>query len=166
MMHPMQIELRVLTSDDWALWRALRLEALAAAPHAFRSTLTDWSEAPEERWRARLELPGSHNLVALVDDRPVGMVSGVPGDSPGTVQLISMYVSTAARGTGLAAALLDAVEQWAADHGHRTLCLDVRADNASARRLYERQGYTVTGEAERHSPADPLELVMCKPLPS
>jgi hypothetical protein len=53
------LELRTLESDDWRLWRELRLGALAEAPHAFGSTLAEW-QGPgdrEERWRSRLSIP-------------------------------------------------------------------------------------------------------------
>jgi hypothetical protein len=68
------IELRVLTPDDWAMWRELRIAALSEAPNAFNTRLADvrGDRDREERWRARLELPGSHNLIAMLDDRPPG----------------------------------------------------------------------------------------------
>ena len=153
-----------MTPDDWALWRVVRLRALTEAPYAFSSTLAEWQDAGESDWRARLELEGSHNLVALADDRPVGMASGVSSGAVGETELISMYVVPEARGTGVGVALLDAVSRWALGRGSRLLCLDVRAENLPARQLYERQGFVVTGEVDRESPDDPLELRMCKPL--
>ena len=158
------VELRVVTTDDWELWRSLRLEALADAPYAFGSTFADWEEAPEARWRERLSLPGGHDLVALADGRPVGMATGVPAE-PGTVSLISMYVARDARGTGVAGALIGRIAQWAADRGAARLCLDVRADNTAALRSYERLGLVVVGEVDRDSSDEPLELRMCMPLP-
>lgn len=158
------VELRVVTADDWVLWRSIRLEALARAPYAFGSRYADWVTAPEERWRARLAVAGSHNLVALAGETPIGMATGVPGDDPGTAELISMYVNASARGQGLGRLLLAEVEAWAVHQGAATLCLNVVASNAPARRLYERHGLVVTGEAERESPDEPLQLVMCKPL--
>ena len=63
------IELRVLSPDDWRVWRELRLAALAEAPEAFGSRLADWrgDGDREERWRDRLTIPGSCNFVALLD---------------------------------------------------------------------------------------------------
>jgi hypothetical protein len=93
------IKLRVLSPDDWQVWRRLRLAALAEAPYAFGSRLADWQGEGDraERWRDRLALPGSYNVVALLDEQPVGMASGVPADELGVVELISMWVSPPAR---------------------------------------------------------------------
>ena len=68
------IELRVLTPDDWRAWRRLRLAALAEAPYAFGSRLADWQGDGdrEERWRARLGIPGSFNVIAVLDGEPAG----------------------------------------------------------------------------------------------
>ncbi len=164
MLRLVEIDIRVIRSDDWAVWRTLRLEALEEAPYAFGSRLADWQRADESRWRSRLELEGSHSVMAFMDARPVGMASGVPGDAAGEAQVISMYVAAGARGTGVSEALLDAVAAWAVDRGYRTLCLDVRADNARARRVYERNGFAVTGEVQRSTSDEPLELRMCRSL--
>ncbi|MFF3513439.1 hypothetical protein [Streptomyces sp. NPDC002573] len=74
------VTLRVLATDDWPLWRTLRLTALADAPHAFKSRLADWCRGEEQRWQARLEAPGAHHVAALLDGCAVGMGSGRPGD--------------------------------------------------------------------------------------
>jgi ribosomal protein S18 acetylase RimI-like enzyme len=140
-------DLRVLGPEDWRAWRDLRLCALAEAPHAFGSRLADWQGEGdrEERWRARLGVAGSHNVVALLDSSPVGMASGVPA-SEGVAELISMWVSPIGRGRGVGDALVRAVEQWATGTGARVLRLDVAEDNAAAQALYERHGFAFTGE--------------------
>ncbi|MFF4258626.1 GNAT family N-acetyltransferase [Streptomyces sp. NPDC001663] len=109
------LDLRALTSDDWPLWRELRLAALAEAPYAFGSTLAQWqgSGDREERWRARLSIPGAHDLVVLLGGLPVGMAGGVPGEGAGNVVLISMWVNPAARGRGVGDHLIQAIERWA-----------------------------------------------------
>lgn len=158
------LELRVLTPDDWAVWRQVRLEALAEAPYAFSSTFAEWESASEERWRDRLSRPGSHNLVAYDGRRPLGMATGVLRDDPELADLFSMWVAPDARGTGVAAVLIGALEAWCRNNGAQVLCLDVRAENRRAWRTYERLGFRVTGEVERSSPDEPLELSMAKTL--
>jgi ribosomal protein S18 acetylase RimI-like enzyme len=140
-------DLRTLGPEDWKLWRSLRLAALAEAPHAFGSRLADWQGEGdrEERWRERLGIAGSHNVVAVLDGEPVGMASGVPADDE-SVELISMWVAPSARGRGVGDALVREVERWARESGARVLRLDVAEDNAAAQALYERRGFALTGE--------------------
>ncbi|WP_408899438.1 GNAT family N-acetyltransferase [Nocardioides sp. R1-1] len=142
------LELRVLTPDDWPLWRELRLAALAEAPDAFGETLAGWQgeRDREERWRDRLSIPGGRDFVVLLEGRPVGMASGVPGEDEDTIELISMWVSPAARGRGVGDRLIEAVAHWAAEGGARTLRLSVVETNARATALYERNGFVETGE--------------------
>ncbi|NDZ79559.1 GNAT family N-acetyltransferase [Streptomyces sp. SID10853] len=142
------LELRTLEADDWPLWRELRLAALTEAPYAFGSTPAQWqgSGDREERWRARLSIPGAHDLIALLDGLPVGMASGVPGEGAENVELISMWVNPTARGKGVGDYLIQAVERWAAERGATTLWLSVMPDNRKATALYERHGFTDTAE--------------------
>ncbi|MER6144070.1 GNAT family N-acetyltransferase [Streptomyces sparsogenes] len=144
------IELRVLTADDWPVWRELRLAALADAPYAFGSRLADWQGEGdrEERWRARLEIPGSYNVVAVLDGKAVGMASGVPGPRAGVVELISLWVGADARGRGVADRLVRAVEEWGLRAGAEVLRLNVAPDNARALSFYRRVGLTEAGEED------------------
>lgn len=142
------IEIRVLTPEHWTVWRGLRLAALADAPYAFASRLSDWQGDGdrEERWRARLSIPGSYNVVAVLGAEPVGMASGVPTTQDGTIELISMWVSPSARGRGVGDLLIRAVEQWAMQLGARRLRLAVTPGNERAIALYRRNGFEDTGE--------------------
>ncbi|MFI6232962.1 GNAT family N-acetyltransferase [Micromonospora sp. NPDC050784] len=158
------IEIRVLTPDDWPTWRELRLAALTEAPGAFGSRLADWQGDGdrEQRWRDRLSIPGSHNLVAVLDGRPVGMSSGTPTADPLTMDLISMWVHPDARGKGVADRLVDEVAQWARERGASQLRLNVRVDNARAKALYHRAGFTLSDEPDSLTPDG--EQVMLRPL--
>jgi len=160
------IELRVLTPDDWALWRQLRLAALADAPDAFGSRLSDWQGEGdrEERWRARLAIPGSFNVVAVLDGQPVGMASGVPA-ADAAAELISMWVGPGARGKGVGDALVDVVEGWARRERAMSLRLAVSQGNENAVALYRRRGLSLTGEFGDLMPDGVRrELVMVKRL--
>lgn len=160
------IELRTLTPADWRIWRKLRLAALAEAPGAFGSRLADWQDAGEERWQQRLAIPGSVNFIALLDGEPAGMVSGVPGEDA-TPELISLWVSPAARGKGIGDRLVQAVAQWARRRDAAALRLAVAEDNDKAVALYRRHGFADTGEREGPLPDSAgREMVMIKQLQS
>jgi len=141
------IELRVLAPDDWRAWRRLRLAALAEAPYAFGSRLADWQGDGdrEERWRARLGIPGSFNVVAVLHGEPAGLASGVPAGA-GVAELISMWVSPTARGHGVGDRLVQAVARWARQAGAGVLRLAVVPGNENAVALYRRNGFRLTGE--------------------
>jgi ribosomal protein S18 acetylase RimI-like enzyme len=162
------IELRVLTPDDWKDFRTLRLAALTEAPYAFGSTLAGWSgeRDQEERWRTRLCIPRSLNLLAVLAGVPVGIDSGVPAVAGETeVELISMWVSPAGRGRGVGDALVTEIERWARGAGARALRLAVVPDNPHAIHLYERSGFAATGELGDLMPDGVRrEVIMVKPL--
>lgn len=161
------LELRTLTSDDWRLWRGLRLAALAEAPGAFGSTLAEWSGDGdrEERWRDRLSIPGARDFVVLLDGAPAGMVSGVPTTDAGVVELISLWVDPGARGRGVGERLIDAVERWGAEQGETTLRLLVMYDNPRAIALYERAGFTASADTDGIPTGIP-ERILVKTLAS
>ena len=154
------VDLRVLSDEDWKLWRELRLAALGEAPYAFGSTLTDWQDAGEDRWRDRLRIKGARDLVAHLDGTAVGMASGVPAE-PDTVEVISVWVGPAGRGRGVGDALIGALADWAAASGATALRLSVRHDNTAAIRLYERAGFVHDGPSDE----DPTEILMVRTLP-
>ena len=137
-------ELVRLDADGWRDFRDVRLASLADAPGAFGATYADWVDAPESRWRARLtDVP--FTVVASVDGRGVGVVSGAP--SADHVELISMWVAPDHRGTGLAARLIASVAGWAASRGHDTYLM-VRDDNERAITAYEKAGFVDLGVPE------------------
>ena len=130
--------------DEWETFRAVRLASLLDAPRAFGAAYVDWVDAPESRWRARLtDVP--FTMVATVDGRGVGVVSGAQSDDH--VELISMWVAPDHRGTGLAGRLIEQVVDWAASNGHDT-DLMVRDDNARAIASYEKAGFVDLGVPE------------------
>ncbi|MDT3397592.1 GNAT family N-acetyltransferase [Streptomyces sp. B1866] len=161
------IESWVLTVDDWPWWRELRLAALAEAPYAFGSRLADWQGDGdrEERWRARLGVPGSCSLLAVLDGRPVGMAGGVPGAREGVVELVSLWVRGEARGRGVGDHLVRAVERWAAARAE-VLELAVAPGNGHAIALYRRHGFEDTGRPGDLMPDGRRERVMAKRLRS
>ena len=141
--------LQILNGDDWELWRGVRLRALAEDPDSFLSVLADWQGAGdnEVEWRSRLD-DVAFNVVAMMEDVPVGQVSGHRPDTSNSGEVISLWVDPSARGTGVGESLLAAVEQWARNQELAELTLSVRSHNVSAIRLYERSGYRDVGASK------------------
>jgi len=152
------IEVLELSPGDWWRWRELRLAALADAPAAFGSTLSEWTGAgdTEQRWRARLAAVAL-NVVLTVDDKLAGMVSATAPGRCGAIELISMWVSPFARGHGVGDAAIGRVLAWAhAEQGGAPVVLSVKTHNGPAIQLYRRHGFTDAGA----SPDDPSERLM------
>ena len=141
------LSVRVLTPDDWSLWRALRLASLTEAPGVFGSTLAQWSGSgdTERRWRDRLSSVAL-NLAIVADGDPIAMVSATTPDRSGEVELISLWVAPAWRGRNAGDEAVRQVVAWARDrHPGHPVVLSVKADNQHARRLYERHGFVDAG---------------------
>jgi ribosomal protein S18 acetylase RimI-like enzyme len=137
----------------------VRLEALADAPGAFSSARSDWEFADEQRWRQRLEVV-PFNAIAVLDHADVGQVSGTDLGDDRCVELISMWVSPAVRGTGVADALIEVVSEWARGRGAAGIRLSVRRSNERAQRLYSRAGFVfVDGLGD-----EPVEVAMVRSL--
>jgi ribosomal protein S18 acetylase RimI-like enzyme len=149
------VQLRVLSPDDWELWRDTRLRALADSPDAFGSTWAEWQFADEDRWRQRLAAV-PFNVVAVVGDQAVGQASGTQLDGEQRVELISMWVAPSARGSGVADALLAAVKNYAERVGAIAVRLSVRRLNERAIGMYQRASFALADE--------PAEIAMHCPL--
>ncbi|HEY8314400.1 MAG TPA: GNAT family N-acetyltransferase [Candidatus Baltobacteraceae bacterium] len=136
------IHVRTIDVDDWPLWRELRLEALREAPYAFGTTLAEWQGEgdTELRWRARLSSVPV-NMVAYLNGKAAGMVSGIPPDEDGTTELISMWAAPFARGKGVGDALVTSVIEWARGQHAAKIALDVVETNERAISLYRRHGF-------------------------
>ena len=134
------IAVQELTPDDWALWRALRIEATTAEPEAFGSTLAEVAATTEAQWRARLRQPSLH-LVAREGSDAVAMAA-----VNHEFELGSVWVRPNARGSGMGHRLVDAALRWAASREAPTVRLAVRETNAAAICLYRAHGFSEVGE--------------------
>ncbi|WP_408631811.1 GNAT family N-acetyltransferase [Micromonospora palythoicola] len=82
--------------------------------------------------------------VFLIARDPDGTAVGCGGLrflAAGSAEIKRMYVSPPTRGTGVATAILRALEQAAHDAGVRTLLLETGTAQPDAMRFYEREGY-------------------------
>jgi len=137
---------------DWRQLRNVRLAALADSPSAFGSTLDREQEYDEQDWRAWTREAAT--FLAFAGEQPIGMAAGIESDRPDERGLIAMWVRPRSRGTGVASALVAAVQAWAHDEGAVRLTLWVTRSNEPAVRLYRRLGFVETG-ASKPLPSNP-----------
>jgi GNAT superfamily N-acetyltransferase len=140
------ITLRPATSDDRTFIEGLspRLSGVSGPPWHDRAAMDGFQDRHMEASFAPVD--GAATLIACADDgRRLGYVHLRPGkdgvtDEPcGYVALLA--TTPEAEGTGVAARLMGAAEDWARGRGYRLLSLDVFADNKRAVDFYERRGF-------------------------
>ncbi len=130
---------------DAATLRALRLEALLDTPEAFGSTYEEARTYPMRRWVAMAS--DFNYYLGEIDGKPAGLASGGWNERyPDTHWLYGMYVTDAARGSGLADQLVETVVAWARRLGADSLYLHVTSSVTRAHRFYTRMGFEPTGE--------------------
>ncbi|MEE9480981.1 MAG: GNAT family N-acetyltransferase [Kiloniellales bacterium] len=145
----MNITVRRLTEDDAEIFREIRLEALDQYPEAFQATYERSAELPLETFAARLKrymLFGGFS-----DDRLMGFVGFYPLHNPRISHkgvLWGMYVREEARGTGLAAAMVERVLEFAKENVEQVV-LSVITSNEHACRFYKKMGFEIYGLEKR-----------------
>lgn len=101
-----------------------------------------------EPWSEQGFLDGMNNsAVFLVAENENGEVTGYIGmyvmEPEG--EITNVAVSKDGRGNGIGAALVAAMQQWAAEHGVERIVLEVRVSNDPAIHVYEKRGFATIG---------------------
>ena len=149
------MELRRLRADEGLAYRAVRLRALETEPTAYGQTLAEALADPEQTWHdLAASVAGDDPRALFVVDRGTGdlaatLYAAISDAPPHLGRLGAMWVDEDLRAQGWADALMETAVQWAERWGAGGLSLWVAADNARARRLYERHGFAPTGEVSR-----------------
>ena len=143
-----------VTGEDWVSHRDLRLAMLTADPDAFWADLDEARLRTEQQWREEISGPRIH-LQARRGDEVLGGIALLPtGYTPqhpipeDRAHIVSLWVRPQVRGTGVSRPLFAAVARLSVELGRPDLRLDVDETNLSAQRLYERLGFTATGERD------------------
>ncbi|HEY8050922.1 MAG TPA: GNAT family N-acetyltransferase [Ramlibacter sp.] len=147
-MNNMQI--RRLTPDDAATYRALRLRALREHPDAFTSSHTEEGQRPVEdsAWRLATKMFwGAWDGDSLVG--MVGLEREARTKNRHKATVVGMYVAAECAGAGLGRRLFDALLTQAQHDGIGMLVLTVTDGNANATHLYESLGFRSFGVEPR-----------------
>jgi RimJ/RimL family protein N-acetyltransferase len=142
---------RILTPHDVAAYRALRLEALTLEPTAFGSSAEDFEKESLESITKRMQAQdfGNFTLGAFEGEQLVGIATFFVEPRAKTEHkghVFGMYVTSSARGKGVAKALLTAlIERVKTYPNIRKLNLSVMTTQQAAKRLYTSLGFEVYG---------------------
>ena len=139
---------RVLAPTDAARELVGELEAVLSAEYS-----------PEQRHGLPLEAifqPHIHFLVATRDGVPAGC--GGVALLDGFAELKRMYVRPAARGQGVAVALVARLTEIAREAGHRVLRLETGDAQHAALRFYAREGFERCGVFGDYARMDPAAI--------
>ncbi len=120
-------------------------------------------EAPDEFQKTYFEHGAGVWLATCSTGDPAGCIAlrRLPHLGPHAAEVKRLYVRPACRGRGVAERLLEALEQYAAAAGYRTLYLDTKDDLEAAIRFYRRQGYL---DCERYNSNPQATLFMKKEI--
>ena len=145
--NPIPALITPLGADEWALFRSLRLRALAESPDAFSPTLEATEKTAETAWRGIARRFADGPGVLLIARPEDGLMSATL-DSDGVGHIGAMWVAPEARDRRLGSALLDRGIEHLTALGCTTIELSVTETNTRAQKLYQSRGFVMTGTSE------------------
>jgi GNAT superfamily N-acetyltransferase len=137
--------------DQEQVWQ-LHMDGLRDTRAAFPDGDPKWDEDLRNIETVYLS-EGSHFWVVEENGQLIAMVAVHRKDGE-TAELKRMRVAGGRRRQGLGQRLLELVEDFCRQHSYRRIVLDTTDRQAAARRLYEKNGYTLVGAM----PISPLTL--------
>jgi RimJ/RimL family protein N-acetyltransferase len=148
----MPVSYRRLSPEDAPVYKVIRLEGLRVAPRAFLSTLEEESALTLDAYRTRLGTVDNATIGAFMDGALVGIGTILRETRTRTRHkgdIVGMYVTPSARGAGVASGIMERLIAHGRSLGLRVIRLELAAENASARRLYERFAFKEYGHEPR-----------------
>jgi ribosomal protein S18 acetylase RimI-like enzyme len=150
-----RVAIRDATTADTEEIATLHLVSWGSAyrdivPDGFLESIT--LESRITRWRralSKLESPSTETAVAVSAGAILGVCSSGPRREPASTdagEIYALHIGPESRRRGLGRMLLDDALQRFSTRGLSSAVLWVLRDNAGARRFYEAQGWSFTGE--------------------
>lgn len=103
-------------------------------------------------------------LIALGENKPVGYAC-VREDRPsGMAWITDLVTAPDQRRKGVATALVDAVQTWALERGHRRLILEMQSKNHACIRVAQKSGFDFCGYNDRYYATMDVALFFAKTI--
>ncbi|MFM2484986.1 GNAT family N-acetyltransferase [Celerinatantimonas yamalensis] len=156
-----ELDIKILTPEDWELYKTARLNSLKESPDSFGSTYNQEAALLDTEWRSRLDLKfreiDALPLIAEFKGQPVGIAWGcIHKPNLKVAHIYQMWVSPELRGKGIAKSLLLKIEGWALGRRCSLMVLGVTTSNEVAVNLYRSFGFVAAGQLEELRADSPL----------
>jgi len=165
------INIKRATSNDWLLFKNLRLKAFKQEPKAFPSSFEEFSNYKDSYWIDMLNTSDNIVLIAYDGITPIGLIRAALKDEdvlPNTALIGSLYVIDQFRGTGIGKKLLiELINIVSQQENIKFLRLWVTETQLIAIDLYKSLGFTLIDKVLSVDSSDstPInELIFEKPL--
>lgn len=146
-----QIAVELISADQWARAKELRLASLRDSAHAFGGNLETESAQSESEWRAKFEK--LNYLVASVDgvDGAIMTLENLVGDFGATAWVGGCWTDPRFRGQGVLRAMFKFVDEHSQEKDWKRHGLGVWEDNFPAIAAYEKLGFKAMGDPQPSS---------------
>lgn len=158
-----KIIVRNLSSNDWELYKCIRLRSLQESPDAFSSTYEQEATFSNDKWLEQVNVGGRTKdalpLIAEIEGRAMGLACGVIHSANDKyAKVYQMWVEPSVRGRGVGKVLLQTIMRWAEETKMHGLKLDVTTSNIEALELYKAAGFVNLGEPVPLRPGSELSI--------
>lgn len=142
--------LRRFGVEDWKLYRAIRLKALAITPCVYGSHYQLEWEFNDELWIGRLENVRNAIWGLYFKDELIGVTAanGNP-DNPSEVRFTHSFIVPEHRGKGLSSLFYKARIDWARSKNLKKAIVTHRAGNEPSRAANQKHGFKYTHAEKR-----------------
>ena len=140
------VEVSLLSQEEWERLRSIRLRALKENPEAFGADFKEVESRSREDWLK--DYNKEDYLVASIDGVDVGMlyIEVLNGDHGATCWIGGCWTDPAFRGNGVMRALFNYIDSHAQEKGWIRQGLGVWIDNLIAINSYKSLEFTFAGE--------------------
>jgi RimJ/RimL family protein N-acetyltransferase len=147
----MAIYVKQLISEDWKIFREIRLLALKESPSAFGGSYEKEFKYSESKWRDPLSLKDRAAFVLFDDEKSIGLgFVRVFDERPDEAGLFMGYIAKEHRGLGLSKKLYQARIDWAIDKpAIKTIVTYNKSSNMAAQRMNKGFGFKLTESLPR-----------------
>lgn len=142
------VDLILLSENDWARYRDIRLAALAHDESAFGGDYDSESQFSEAQWRQKAQQ--YVGLLAAIDGTDCGFmtVENLKGDFGATCWVGSCWVNPKFRQRGILRSLFTFADSFSEERNWGIQGLGVWIDNSGAIAAYENIGFARMGEPQ------------------